>query len=236
MRHLRQYGILAGLLTGLLIHPGALAQQTVFNVPSADVTPQNKVFLQTEGQTRFWGKDQYYLGTQYAALGIGHNTELDATLFNLSSPDSRNVSLGLGFKKAFPFLSQKFPEQEFKVIVGEMVPISFDGKGIGNWTYSTLSFRLPKMKTRLTAGVNYGTKEIFGRDQVSFIGAYEHPVTKRLSLIGDWYSGSHGNSYFIPGISVAFPKDFTLYLGYQIPNSAKVGKSGLVFELAKFLP
>ena len=221
------------LLPGVLGIDAAWAQQTIFNVPSADVTPKGHVFVQTESQTRFFGTQQYYNGTEYAAVGIGLNTELDATLCNFSAPASNNRAILLGFKSTVPLLKQSFESREFKLTVGSHIPISIDGQGVGNWSYAHLSGRIPKLNTRLTLGTNYGTRQMFGRNQVSVIAGYEQPVTKKFSLIGDWYSGTHGSAYFIPGFSYAFPKNITLYAGYQIPNSRQVGRSGFVFELAK---
>lgn len=224
--------VLLLLCTGAL---PALAQQTIFNVPSADVTPQGQVFLQHESQFRLWRPGRFWLGTHYAAVGIGHHTELDATLFNISAPASNNSALGLGFKSAIPVLQSALPKQDVRITVGSMVPISFEDQGVGNWSYLHLSGRIPKLKTRLTAGVSVGTRQIFGRNTVGFIAGYEQPVTQRLSLLGDWYSGTHGSGFFIPGISYAFPKAISAYLGFQIPNNTRCGQSGLVFELSKLI-
>lgn len=209
------------------------AQQTIFNVPSADVTPKGRVFVQNEAQTRFFGTQQYYNATQYAAVGIGFNTEIDTTLVNLSAPDSNNMSLGVGFKTYLPLLTKRYAAREFKWTTGTLVPISLDGRGVGNWTYTHLSGRLPCLNTRLTAGVNVGTRQIFGRNQVSAIAGVEQPIGKKLTVLADWYSGAHSSAYFIPGVSYALPKNITLYVGYQIPNNRSIGRSGLVFELAK---
>ncbi|MBY0405604.1 MAG: hypothetical protein K2X66_17005 [Cyanobacteria bacterium] len=213
--------------------PGAFAQQTVFNVPSADITPEKKIFLQHESQFRPWQPGGFWLGTHYASYGIGHHTEIDTTLYNVSKPASKNITLGIGFKTAFPLFEKRFPERELKLTIGQMLPISLEGKGVGNWSYGTLSGRLPKLKTRLTAGYSTGTKQIFGRTPVGFIGAVEQPLTQRLSLITDWYSGTHGNGFLITGLSYAFPQDISLYAGFQIPNTNRSGKSGFVLELAK---
>jgi len=218
----------------LLNAPSVLAQQTIFNVPSAEVTPKGKVFLQPEFQFRPWNPGRNMLNTDYFAVGIGHNTELDLTLFNASSPSSGNITLGAGFKSAVPVFNKKFPKREFKVIIGTEVLASLEGNGAGNWSYAALSGRTPKTNTRLTAGVSAGTKDIFGVDTVAFIGGIEQPITKRFSLQADWYSGTeHFAGFLIPGFAYAFPKDVTLYAGYQIPNSPKNGVSGFVIEVAK---
>ncbi len=214
------------------------AQQTVFNVPSADVTPEGKIFLQSESQFVPWNPNASWLGTEYFAAGIGHNTELTVTLFNVSAPASNAISLGTGFKSAIPIpkLKEKYPKREYKFTIGSEVLTSLEGQGVGNWTYAHLSGKLPITNTRITSGISYGTKQVFGIENVSFIGAIEQPVTKKLTLITDWYSGQeHFAGFLITGFSYAMPKNSTVFFGYQIPNSSKVGNSGFVFEIAKIL-
>lgn len=212
----------------------AYAQQSIFNVPSADVTPKGRVFTEAEFQFRPWNPGRNMLNTDYAAVGIGHNTELDMTLFNVSAPASNNITLGTGFKSVIPVLIKKLPNQELKIIGGTMVLASLEGQGVGNWSYCALSGRVPKVKTRLTAGVSYGTKQIFGKETVAFIGGIEQPLTKRLGLQVDWYSGTeHFAGFLISGFSYELPHDTAIYAGYQIPNSPKNGFSGFAIELAK---
>lgn len=212
----------------------ASAQQTIFNVPSAEVTPKGRIFIEPEFQFRPWNPGKSMLNTDYAAVGIGHNTELDLTLFNVSTPASNNITLGTGFKSVIPVFNKKLPERELKVIIGTEVLASLEGNGAGNWSYAALSGRTPKTNTRLTAGVSAGTKDIFGVDTVAFIGGIEQPITKKFSLQADWYSGTeHFAGFLIPGFAYVFPKDVILYAGYQIPNSPKNGVSGFAIELAK---
>ena len=212
------------------------AMQTVFNVPSADVTEKGHVFVQQEAQFRGWNPEAFLNSTTYSAVGIGHNTEIDATLFNVGAPATQNISLGVGFKSAMPIagLKDKFPEREFKFTVGTNVLIGLEGNGVGNWTYAHLSGRVPKLNTRLTAGMSYGTKQVFGENSACFIAAVEQPINKKVSLIGDWFSGDeHFAGFLIVGASYALPKKSTLYVGYQIPNTPSNGTSGFVIQIAK---
>lgn len=228
--------IIASIITLYFSCLQANAQQTVFNVPSADVTEKGHVFVQEEGQFRGWNPDAFFQSTSYTALGVGHNTELDATLFNVGAPATQNISLGLGFKSAIPIpgLKDKFPKREFKFTIGSEMLLGLEGNGVGNWTYGHLSGRLPKLNTRLTAGVSYGGRQVFGKDTFAFIGAVEQPVTKKLTLLADWYSGAeHFAGFLIVGGSYAFSHNVTLYTGYQIPNTVNNGSSGFVVELAK---
>lgn len=216
--------------------PFTFAMQTIFNVPSADVTEKGHVFVQQEAQFSGVNPGAFFNGTSYGAVGIGHNTEIDTTLFNVGAPATGNISMGVGFKSAMPIvgLKDKFPEREFKLTVGSDMLFSLEGQGVGNWTYAHLSGRVPKLNTRLTAGMTYGTKQVFGQETTAFIAGVEQPITKKLNIIGDWYSGDeHWAGYLITGFSYALPKNTTLYAGYQIPNSPQVGSSGFVIEIAK---
>lgn len=226
------------LATLMLLLPisNAQAMQTVFNVPSADVTPKGRLFVEQESQFTPWAPSANWLGTSYTAVGVGHNTEIDATLYNVSAPASNNIVLGTGFKSAIPIpgLDKKYPAREYKFTVGDEVLTSLQSQGVGNWAYAHLSGRVPVTNTRLTSGISTGTRQLFGENKVCFIGAVEQPVTKKLTLLTDWYSGSNNaQGFLIAGASYALPKESTVFVGYQIPNNANNGKSGFVLELAK---
>lgn len=208
----------------------AIAQQTVFNVPSADTAPKNKTFLQHESQFRAKDPEKYLNTTNYFARGITDNTEIDATLFNLGSPASKNVSLGLGFKNATKLADNAFKP---KFTFGSMIPFSLQGNGAGNWTYATLSAVAPISQTRITGGASYGTKQIFGQETICAIGAIEQQINENFSLLTDWYSGNHSMGILVFGFSHNLPQDFSFYGGYQIPNSKRIGRNGFLIEIAK---
>lgn len=209
------------------------AQQTIFNVPSSDITAKNKNFLQHESQFRAEDPDQFFNATNYFARGVGANTELDATLFNVGSPASKNAALGLGFKTALPLENSATKKYQPKIIFGSQIPFSLQRNGVGHWIYSAGNITLPQSNTRLTAGISNGTKQIFSKSVTCFIGGFEQKITTDFSLISDWYSGNHSLGIWATGFSYAFPQDFTFYGGYQIPNSKKVGKNSFVIEVAK---
>ncbi len=233
IRH-RQLFCMMMVMVGLLGN-SAQAQQTIFNVPSADVTPKGEIFLQHESQFRTWRPGRFINSTEYSAYGLGHGTELDVTLFNVNAPATDNITLGVGLKKIVPLFPKKFPRQELKLTVGQLIPVSLQGQGVGNWSYAHLSARAPRLKTRVAVGVSTGTRQIFGRTTVGAIATLEQPVTKRLSLQGDWYSGTHALGFLITGFSYTLPYDTVLFGGYQIPNTPRCGRQGFVFEFAKYV-
>lgn len=153
------------------------AQVTIFNVPSAEITKKNETFLQHQSQFRVKDPQNFVNATNYLARGIGYNTEIDVTQFNLSSPSSKNITLATGFKTVFLLPFKQLKNYQPKIIFGSMIPMSLQGQGVGNWTYSL------------------GT--------------------------------------FTSGFSYALPNELTLFGGYQIPNSKKVGRNSFVIEIAK---
>jgi hypothetical protein len=64
---------------------------------------------------------------------------------------------------------------------------------------------------------------------------FEQPLTKHLSLIADWYSGTHALAAVIP----AFQYDIghnVLILGYKIANNIESGNNALIVEFMINIP
>src|SRR5271170_6469062 len=106
------------------------AQQTIFSVPSADITDKGSVYLEHESQFRTWQPGRYWFGTDYFAAGLGYDTEVDVTLYNTSAPASGNVSAGVGFRSVFPLLEATQKSTELKWTVGGQALVSFEGRGV----------------------------------------------------------------------------------------------------------
>lgn len=221
------------ILVFFLSTKNLFSQQTIFNVPSADIVEKNKIFIQHESQLRTKNPDSFINTTNYIAYGIGKETELDTTLFNLSSPSSNNISLGIGFKNAKRIDYKLFKNIDNTLIIGSMIPISLNNNGVGNWTYVENSLYINNTKTRITGGVSYGTKQIFGKEIICFLGGFEQKINDRLNIIGDWYSKNHNLGIAALGLSYAAPDNLTFYGGLQIPNNKTIGRQSIIFEIAK---
>jgi hypothetical protein len=212
-----------------------LGQQAIVNMPSADITPRRQVFLMHEMQTRFREPGRFWLGTNFLAVGVGRNTELAVTTYNHGWPHVPNAAIGVGFKSGIPLFEQTHAEREIRVTVGKMMIFSTTGRGVGSFSYSHGSFRLPGSGTRITAGISGGTDELFKRDTVHFIGAIEHKFGKKWMVTTEWFSGRHDFGFLTPGVAYHPTPRTVVVLGYKIPNHASNGKSGIVFEFGIFL-
>jgi hypothetical protein len=70
--------------------------------------------------------------------------------------------------------------------------------------------------------------------RLHFIGGAEQPLSDRVSIIADWFSGGHAQGFVTSGLSIGLNKSTTLFAGYQRPNNKTIAeRSGLTMELAK---
>jgi hypothetical protein len=218
------------LLAGLLAPCSGLAQQAIINMPSADITPKGQHFYMHETQMRTQQPGRSWSGTNFYAYGVGKSTELAVTSYNMGSPWSRFAATGIGFKSSPQIMRARYPHQELKLTVGQMMILNHAGLGVGSFSYSHLSMRLPVTRTRLTSGGFHGTSQLFGRRTGNFLGGIEQPIGKRVILLSEWLRGDHELGYFIPGILFHPNHNQMIVVGYKIPNNPNDGKSGWVLE------
>jgi hypothetical protein len=220
------------LLVAFWVVRPVFAQQTLFNVPSADVTDQAKWFYQYQSGIRAWQPNQNWTQSHSMGYGIGHHTDVDVTLSGLVVPQTNRLSVGFGSKTVLP-INQA---HEVAITVGQLYPILFSKNGrLGYYYYTHLSARLPKINTRLTAGAYCGDKVLFGRASRGFLVGVEQPLGKRVLFQADWYTGNDDEGYFIPGVVIPLTKALQLSLGYALPTASRTHhRGGFIASITAF--
>lgn len=210
----------------------AYGQQAIINMPSADITPAGKNFLMHETQWRPWSPGPYWLATHFYCRGIGNATELALTNWNSGTPAAPNLVTGIGFKSAPQLWAEQHPEREIKLTFGQMTTFSHRGQGMGTFAYSHLSFRLPKLKSRVTAGGWVGTEELFKRNTGNFLAGFEHPFGRkgRVIWINEWFRGRHDFGFFSTGVLFHPTKSQFIVMAYKFANTPANGRNGMVLE------
>lgn len=217
----------------LLFCPVALwGQQTIFDVPSADVSGKGEWFYQHQTVARSWGQDRHWLQTNAIGFGLGRSFEIDGTWFNLNpkAPGESNGSLGF---KWSPRLNAEEAKVPLRLVAGEMIQVRGTAPHPGNWAYLMLSAELPHSKTHLTGGVTSGTSVLFGEKTTGVLAGIEQHLTNHWMLQMDWFSGKHDLAYLIPGVVYRATPHWMISLGYQIPNRNSTGYGAIVFELTR---
>lgn len=218
-------------------------------MPAADTTPERSFFLMHESQLRLWGPSPSWAGTYFLTYGVGSDTELAVTLFDIGVDRYGalygNATLAAGFKTVVPFARASAPSLELGLITGAMGLASLRDASFGGWMYAIPTMRLPVLRTRVSAGVSFATAQLYGagRNEFSFAASLEQPIpipgTRGLSLVAEWFSGAHDLSNLIVGATWHLHPALLLVLGWKVPtrdNYFHINEQALVFEVGVFFP
>lgn len=214
----------AALLLALISLPG-LAQQTIFNVPTADILDAGKVYL--EEDTLWRPQDpSFALFTVRGVYGFGGHVEGGLNFGGLVTPGRSTPTATAAIKW------QPVRVGAFTLTTGAQglffLRGSEDGDPAGQF-YAHGAYAFPT-GPRITAGGWVATPgyAAAGTTGGALVGL-EQKLVEHLNLIADWYSGKNGIGYFTPGFSSTWG-GFTLYAGYSFKNGDSKGNAAL-FEL-----
>ena len=223
----------ARILFSLLIAASVVpAQQTIFDVPSGDISVKGDWFYQHQTVARAWSPERRWIQTNAFGYGIGFHTEIDTTVFNTDAEHLSNTLGSIGFKSSLPIHGDE-ARVPLKFVVGDLLTVGAEHH-TGNWSYAMLQATAPRIHTRVIAGASAGTAALFGRRTTGVLGGVEQPLTSRLTFQADWFSGKHDLAYAIPGLVYRFSRHWMISAGYQLPNSKSPGYRAAVLELTRF--
>jgi hypothetical protein len=214
---------LAGLIVAL---PAAShAQQTLFNVPSADVLDKGKVYV--EEDTLWRPKDPHFaVFTVRGVYGFGSSVEGGLNLGGFTTP-GRSTPVAIAAIKWQPVKAGGFA-----LTAGAhglfFLRGSRDGDPAGHF-YADASYAFPT-NTRVTAGAWVATPGYAAADDTrGGLFAFEQKVSDHLNIDADWFSGENGLGYFSPGVVSAWGR-WTIYAAYSLKNGDSKGNA-LLLEL-----
>ena len=222
---------------------GAKSQSLIVGIPSADVCPLGKFEITHESQLKSSPFAKEWNSFNILCYGISKSVEVTLVANNLNSVSLNEFALGLGIKKVFNLLESK----ELKLTTGINGLGGTINKNVGYWAYSHLSARIPKLKTRLSAGVHQGTEHALGfktylqgndlqRSAIREFGymlAIEQPLFNNFSFIADWISGNTSLSAFIPAIQFDFGHQVFI-AGYKFPNHDSSNQAFILEVMLEF--
>lgn len=207
----------------------ARAQQTIFNVPTADVLEEGRVYLESD---TLWRPQEraFALFTERGVYGFGARIEGGFNFGGLSAP-GRSTPTAIGTIKWQPLktggLALTAGAHGLFFLRG-----SKDGDPAGHF-YAHASYAFPT-NTRITAGGWIATAGYAASNfQKGALVGFEQKVREHLNLIADWFSGRNGLGYFTPGFSSTWG-GWTIYAGYSFRNRDSKGNAAL-FELGRAL-
>lgn len=195
------------------------AQQTIFNVPSADVLDKGKVYVELDANFKPNNREVLRRFSSFVprvVAGVGGSVEIGLNLTGNVNPGADATTLLLAVKWRVCNSERK----GVAVVVGDSVyiPVRHKTYNVGNYAYAQIS-KTFKSKTRLTGGGYYFTKNVVstaarGGGQFGF----EQPITEKFGVAADWFTGKNSVGYFTPGVNFKPHPKVTGYVGYSIGN------------------
>jgi hypothetical protein len=220
--------LLSLFLIGLLFAVNCDAQQTVFNVPSADVLNRGNVYGEIDGT--FQPETNFATITPRVVVGVGHRVEVGINFNGFNVPGKQSLT-------PTPTVKWKIydgQENGWSWLLGDdvLIPAQHRTYNAGNYVWTEAAHAW-KSETRLTFGVYHATENVFGpKQKVGGQFAFEQPLNAQITFATDWYTGDSSIGYVTPGVIVKLTKQLTWYGTYQLGNhDLRNGNHQLLLEL-----
>jgi hypothetical protein len=218
------------LLLLLVIFPvrGAYAQQTVFDVPSADILDKGKVYFEQDGTVRV--VDPYATFTPRVVVGIGHQIEVGVNFDGLSAPTVGELDISPTAK----WRIWKARTSGWSFLVGDdlFFPVYQRSYDAGNYAYAFFAKEW-KHGTRISAGGYDFTRNVVATgNRAGGQFTIEQKLNKRVTLASEWYTGNSAVGYVNTGAVIKLTQKLTLYTAYQIGNAGvSAGNHQFLWEI-----
>jgi hypothetical protein len=203
------------LLLLFLPFRSAHAQETVFDVPSADVLDRGKIYGEIDGTVR--ETDLSATFTPRVVVGVGHDVEVGLNFNGLGAPDVGSLTIS-------PTMKWKIwndADAGWSFYVGDdlFFPATMRAYDVGNYGYASFA-KSWKSGTRVGFGAYDFTHDVVARgNRAGGQFTFEQTIGKRVTLAAEWYTGKTSVGYVNPGAVWKLTSKLTLYTAYQIGNS-----------------
>ena len=227
-------GVVAVFTALFAFYGGAVAQSTLFNIPSTDVVAKKHVYLEFDFLSHFESHSDggFQVYVPRAVVGIGKGTEigLNVAFADTLAPDQ-------------PVELQPNVKHQFYHNEGKGVTVSGGGilylpatHRIGTDTFGMVYSVVSKQVKgthgpRLTGGAYGLLGRVNGSGTTSgAIVGYEQPLAPgKVSFVADWFSGKNRFGYVTPGFAITVSKTSLLYAGYSVGNQGRKNNALFVY-------
>ncbi len=199
----------------ILCSAAAFAQETVFNVPSGDVLDRGEVYGELDVTYNATNAAKSF--TPRVVIGVGHRVEVGLNVNGIGAPGLVQTTLAPTMKwKAYDG-----GDKGWALLVGDDVffPAQNRAYTAGNYVYAEFT-KTWKNKTRATFGAYDCSRHVVATgNRAGGQFAVEQPVSDKLTLAADWFTGHHALGYVTPGMIINVTPRFTWYASYQLGNT-----------------
>lgn len=201
------------------------AQSTLFNIPSTDVVPKKKVYLEFDFISHLESHDdggfQTYVPRGVVGVGKGVEFGINVAATDALAPD-QPVEIQPNIKYQF-YASEKNGVASSVGGILYAPIVNTAGTDTFGFIYTNVSKQVKgKYGPRLTVG-GYGLVgrlDGTGTKGGAMVG-YEQPLHSKVKFVADWFSGKNRFGYVTPGFSFTVTGNSAFYAGYSIGNQGR---------------
>jgi hypothetical protein len=225
--------MLRALVIAAFVSMPSVAQQTIFNVPSADVLERGKVYVELDAAFKPVSQSAQAKFSSFVprfVIGIGKRVEVGLNLTGNIQPGRDTTTVVTAIK----WRAYEDHSKSFALFAGSNLYFPIRSAAYRFGTNSYLAGSKTISKTRVTVGGFWASKHVLAPNAArggAMVGI-ESTLSKRYTIAADWMSGSHANGYFTPGLIFKPKPRIAAYLGYSIGNdNAAKGNHYFLFEI-----
>jgi hypothetical protein len=227
---LREISSFKFLVVLLVVFPvcGAYGQQTVFDVPSADVLDKGKVYGELDGTVR--PMDPLATFTPRVVVGIGHRIEVGMNFDGLSAPTLDQLEISPTMK--WRLWKGKTSGWSFYLGDDLFFPVRKRTYDVGNYVYAFFAKEWKHGARIGFGGYDFTRNVVANANRAGGQFTFEQRVNDRLTLAAEWYTGKQAVGYVNPGAILKLNSKLTLYAAYQIGNAGvTMGNHQFLWEI-----
>ncbi|MEZ0485568.1 hypothetical protein [Fibrella aquatica] len=216
----------------------ACAQQSLFNVPSSEITPKGKLFFQQ--QVNFSSIIQLNTTLDY---GLKHDWEIGVNLLGIDYSPSLHDFLKNDVLQNDPFSPLVMINVQKGVPVNEHWKLGFGAQNgvnmaqyrserLAYFYYANAVWTSRSERLRINSGLYLGNEHYLGdgNNVGVMVGAEAALIPHKVHLMADWINGTHDLGVGVIG-AVAYPwRHLPISLGWQLPNDRQ-NQRAFVFEI-----
>jgi hypothetical protein len=206
------------------------AQQTVFNVPTTDILEPVKIYLEMDISAKP-NNPQFSSFVPRVLVGVGGRVEVGLNLTGNIQPGADATTL----VPAFKWKVYDGKDNGWAIAVGDnlFIPVRNKSYDLGTYAYTMVQKSFTS-STRVGFGGYFFSKDVVARGASRAGGqfTFEQPLTRKLNINADWFTGKHSNGYFTSGGAYKLTNKLTGVAAYSVGNAnASKGNHFLYFEL-----
>jgi hypothetical protein len=236
----KRFRVLPGLFVALLLvvtAQTAMAQSTIFNIPTTDTVSKGKGYFEFDFLAQAPGFDstRNTIYNPRLVVGVAPNAEAGVNFPTSHYSGGADPSTFGYIQPNFKWKYYNNDDKGLAVAAGIVwnTPLNQrEGQDSWGYIYTNVSKKIKSGNygPRFTAGPYgvlganrdpaNGPTSFVDQPRAGAILGYEQPIHAKASIVADWFSGKNGLGYFTPGISITLPKNGLLNVGYSFGNNS----------------